>query len=357
MEDMIASEPQLPTAITGSAEAAQEMAAVLLKCSRDGQPIVVTGCGTSEHGAMAVAALIEAALPKRARVTARQAFEAALDPAHGGACLAISHEGSTRATILALQASRAAGATTAVITARGDSEATTAVDHKLVTPVVDRSWCHTVAYASAILAGGLIATRMTETSFPAALLARFMESVLARGSDVTAVGAALKGVRLLVTCGSGADRIAARELALKVEEGARIASVAYDLETLLHGHLAGTDGRDGMVLIATDPAAMDQRVARARQALQAARRIGIQAAGIFSEPAAAALDDDLTPAGRLVLPAADSDLGLLGSLVGSALGLQMLTVALVHTAGVNPDLIRREDRSYREAAAFAEEEA
>jgi hypothetical protein len=45
---------------------------------------------------------------------------------------------------------------------------------------------------------------------------------------------------------------------------------------------------------------------------------------------------------------------LAGALTGSALVLQMITLALVHEAGLNPDLIRREERPYREAAAVAE---
>ena len=41
--------------------------------------------------------------------------------------------------------------------------------------------------------------------------------------------------------GTGTDLINARELALKIEEGARIAATAHHLETLLHGHLAGCE--------------------------------------------------------------------------------------------------------------------
>ena len=37
--------------------------------------------------------------------------------------------------------------------------------------------------------------------------------------------------------------------------------------------------------------------------------------------------------------------------------LQLLTLELAHLAGSNPDLIRREQRPYREAAAMAETRA
>ena len=46
----------------------------------------------------------------------------------------------------------------------------------------------------------------------------------------------------------------ARELALKIEEGARIAATALQLESLLHGHLAGCDAETtALVLFAADP--------------------------------------------------------------------------------------------------------
>ena len=48
-----------------------------------------------------------------ARAEARQALDAALDPRAGGICIAISHDGGTRATRLALEAARESGATTA----------------------------------------------------------------------------------------------------------------------------------------------------------------------------------------------------------------------------------------------------
>jgi hypothetical protein len=40
-------------------------------------------------------------------------------------------------------------------------------------------------------------------------------------------------------------------------------------------------------------------------------------------------------------------------LVDGALAAQHLTLALAHEAGTNPDLIRREEDPYREAAALA----
>ena len=82
MEEMILSEPGLVAPILALPEA--DLAAEML---RETDTVVVTGCGTSEHAAMAGAALLGA--------RSRDAFEASLDPQRGGVCIAISHEGET----------------------------------------------------------------------------------------------------------------------------------------------------------------------------------------------------------------------------------------------------------------------
>ena len=65
--------------------------------------------------------------------------------------------------------------------------------------------------------------------------------------------------RTIVTIASGADRPAARELALKIEEAAWIPTTMRDLETFLHGHLPAMDATTGLVLILAD---RDGRAAR-----------------------------------------------------------------------------------------------
>jgi hypothetical protein len=74
-------------------------------------------------------------------------------------------------------------------------------------------------------------------------------------------------------------------------------------------------------------------------------------AAIVADGADEGWDAGATSAGRLVVPAAGTWVDqLLGALAGGAIALQLLTVGLVHEAGTNPDRIRREDETYREAA-------
>ena len=144
MEEMIVAQPRLAAPILGAdrpevTRLRDEVAAA----AAAGEPVVVTGCGTSEHAAMVVAELLTDSFRRAgfttARAEARQALDAALDPRPGGICLAISHDGGTRATQLALEAARARGATTGLITACADPSCAASADLVFVTPVPDDS--------------------------------------------------------------------------------------------------------------------------------------------------------------------------------------------------------------------------
>jgi glutamine---fructose-6-phosphate transaminase (isomerizing) len=330
-EEMILSEPALPAAIVGSpAPEAGAIHAAIHAAVEAGEPVVVTGCGTSEHGSMAVALQLADHLPG-AWVESRQAFDAAIWPRSGGIAIGVSHDGGTPATARALAAARAAGATTAAITAVPGSVSAEA-DHVLVTPAHDDSWCHTVAYASSILAGAAIA------GSPGAerLTAGAQGAIAARPAIAEAAKQLLPGRRIL-TAGFGADEVGARELALKIEEGARIPSTAHHLETLLHGHLAGCDAdTTALVILNLEPRGGEAHQKRVSEARAAVGRIGIPTVVLDTE---------------LGLPAAESPAE---ALLTGAVALQLLTLELAHLAGTNPDLIRREQAAYREAAAKAE---
>jgi len=358
MAEMVASQPGLVAPILGL-PAAPDIARLIGGAVAAGEPVVVTGCGTSEHGAMAMAELIDAALRLRGErsglVEPRQALEAALDPRPGGICLAVSHDGGTRATLLAVEAARAAGARVALVTARSEGSVAGAADARLVTPAVDRSWCHTVAYASAILAGAAIGSALAETPVEPAPLAAYLEATIARSEATTAVADRLVATRPIVVCGSGADRVTARELALKIEEGPRIPCVARDLETVLHGHLVACDEQTGFVLLGIDDRGGERRNRRLAIAAEAGSALGMAPIALLSPDADRAVRAEATPGGRMVLPAPPpTPLAPLAPLLGGAAALQTLTLALVEAAGVNPDLIRREEEPWRAAAAIAE---
>jgi glutamine---fructose-6-phosphate transaminase (isomerizing) len=343
MEDMLELEPTLPAVIAERRSVAAEIAGLARSAQQSAEPIAVVGCGTSEHGAQAIAAQLSEALG--ATVGCRQALDAVAAPRPGGLFIAVSHEGETAATIAALVAARKRGARTALVSARSASRGADQADIVLDTTVADRSWCHTVGYLAPILAGGLIAAELDGNSFEADAIAGFLAAVREEGVDVEAVAQADR----LVAAGAGVDAVTARELALKVAEGARLPSTALELENVLHGHLVGHDAASALALVATGPAgSIASR--RAGQVIAAARRIGLAVGAIGSADVANSLEASLLV--RVEAPAEVPS--LLARLLGGAIGLQLLTVALARKRGVNPDLLRREEEPYREAARLGE---
>jgi glutamine---fructose-6-phosphate transaminase (isomerizing) len=361
MQEMIAAQPALVEALLnspppGTSAAAEAVAAALER----NHPVIVCGCGTSEHAAHGIAALLSAAVdPQRsALVQARPAFSAALDPAPG-ACLVVSHDGETRASTLALLAARRAGAQTIAITHQRDASIARAAERVLVTPRHDDSWCHTVAYTSALAAGAALAGRLGPFIAQPAAARELVEHAI-KFTNPAPIADRLADRRVVLCAGAEADHATARELALKIAEGARLPAFALELETVLHGQLAAQEPADALILVAiTDQPERERLARRAAYAARAAAAIGIPVAGLFSDAYDRALAAELTPAGRIVTELADPSLvdRRLAGLLAGAGALQMLTLELAHARHTNPDLIRREQAAYRRAAYEAENSA
>jgi glutamine---fructose-6-phosphate transaminase (isomerizing) len=371
MTDMIEAEPALADRILARHEpvgsGAAELARVIRRTIRAGDPVVVTGCGTSEHAAYGVAEILREAVRSaeirapghatRHEPFAGQAFELSLDPPSTGLVIGISHEGGTTATNAVLDAARAAGGRTAIVTVSDRCPGAALADIVVETDELDQSWCHTVGYLSPLVAatavGAHIAGRVVDGAFRSA--ARdLIQAGVDRAGIAEPVATRFSETRSIVVVASGADRTAGRELVLKIEEGTWIPAAYRDLETFLHGHLAATDEAMGLVLILADRDRRAERLARATGALRAARGIGMVAAAILAADAAVDLPTDLTPAGRIVIPEAPALPAPVAALLGTATPLQMLTERLARARGVNPDPIHRDVDRYREAAESAE---
>jgi glucosamine--fructose-6-phosphate aminotransferase (isomerizing) len=353
MTEMIAAEPAIVARIltAGAAEDSQaaRLASAVAETIRAGSPVVVTGCGTSEHGALGVVEIWREATGSH-RITSAQAFELSLEPPSSGLVVGISHEGATGATNAALTAARAAGCQTALITVSARSPGAALADIIVETHELDQSWCHTVGYISPIAAGAAVAGHLTG----AAIVATLPSAPPFEAAE--AIAEALAGVDRVLVLGSGADRVAGRELVLKIEEGAWLSAAYRDLETFLHGHLAATDEQTAVVVIATDRRARDARLARVRGALAAARVIGMPTAAIVTAQASRLLPGELTSVGRIVVEEAPGEVpAAVASLLGSAMALQTLTEGLAIARGINPDPIHRDVDRYRLAADAADE--
>ena len=355
MTHMIEAEPALAIRIierhASISSPAADLSRAIRKAVIANEPVLVTGCGTSEHAALGIVEILAEAVraaglkgrsgaPVRLPVGA-QAFELALDPPSSGLVIGVSHEGATTATNAALDAARAAGAATAIITVSDRSPGAERVDIVVETGELDQSWCHTVGYLSPLAAATAMGAHLAKRPVDAALMSAvgdLLQAGLDRGSIAQ----------------TAADRRAGREFTLKIEEGTWIPAAYRDLETFLHGHLAATAPENGLVLILADRDRRPERLARAAGALRAARVIGMEAAAIVAADAAADLPTDLTPAGRIVLPEAPDLPAPVAALLGTAIPLQLLTERTARVRGVDPDPIHRDDDRYRDAADAAD---
>ncbi|HUG30177.1 MAG TPA: hypothetical protein VMQ65_06685 [Candidatus Limnocylindria bacterium] len=372
MTQMIESEPGLAARLLGRLGApdgqAERLARAVRTAAEAGHAVLVTGCGTSEHGALAAVEVLRegmrtAGLPWRlgeaGAPVAVQAFEGSLEDwlsGVGGLVIGVSHEGGTWATNRALERARTSGATVALVTASDRSPGAALADIVVATEELDQSWCHTVGYLSPILAATAVAAHLVgapvEPGAARDLLAAALTPDAFRATERLA--AVIADADRLIVAGTGVDRPAARELVLKVEEGAHLPAAMRDLETVLHGHLAGMDARTGFVLILTDLAHAEARAARAEGVLRAVEELGIRAGAILGDAYAGRIPAALTPAGRLVVPAAPALPAAAASILGSAVPLQLLTERLARARGVNPDPIRRDDPAYLRAAEAAD---
>ena len=191
----------------------------------------------------------------------------------------------------------------------------------VATPLHDTSWCHTVAYVSPLLLHALFAGLTAERA--TSLIAAALQAGAPDASPLT-------GCRRLLVVGSGVDEITASELALKLEEATFVPTTPLGAEKVLHGHLPAADEHTGLVLLRYDPDHAEARDRRSENVAAAAAVLGMPTVSLGTEVTTRT-----------------------EALLAGALGLQLLTLALCMALGTNPDLIRRDEPLYREAAEAA----
>lgn len=256
----------------------------------EGARVLFTGCGTSYHAALACG-------------PAAQALELVLGNAPPADVLvAISHEGETRLT---LEAVEGFGGETWLITGVADGPIARVADHVVVvTPEVEKSYCHTVSYACAVAAGRALQGEDVSG----------LPDAVARELEAEPLGASEHD--RLVVAGAGRDAATVLEAVLKLREGARVAAEAHHTEQLLHGHLAAIDDSVRCFVLEGDGRAAE----RAGAVMTALGELGCEAT--------------LVPSSH---PVAD------------IVRFQRLTVDLAEARGIDPDLIRWDEEPWDRA--------
>ena len=244
--------------------------------------IAVVGCGTSFHAA--------------------QTSGHGYDALEADVLVLVSHEGTTPLTI---EAAEAFAGPKWLVTAKAESPLAALCDEVVIaTPAVEESYCHTASYTSAV-----------------ATLAAL------QGEDVSwlpaAVSDELAGDRLPVSghdrwlfAGAGRDWPTAQEAALKLREGVYLPAEAYQLEELLHGHLAAVDENVRCFVLEGE----GRGAARAAETVAALGELGC--------------DVTLAPTRHPVV---------------DIVRFQLLTVDLAEARGTEPDLIRWDDPRWKRA--------
>jgi len=255
--------------------------------------VLHTGCGTSFHAAQTGG-------------WAEQALELVLAPLQADALVVLSHEGGTP---LSLEAARAFDGPVWLVTGKADSPLGELADEVvLAAPEIERSWCHTASYTSAVAA--VAALHGEDVSgLPGAV-----EQALEQREPVSA------HERFLVA-GAGRDWPTAQEAVLKLREGAFVAAEAHHTEQLLHGHLAAVDESVRAFVLEGEGRAAE----RAAGAVAALRELGCETT--------------LVPT---VHPVVD------------IVRFQLLTLDLAEARGVDPDRTHRDDPRWERAAAAYE---
>jgi glucosamine--fructose-6-phosphate aminotransferase (isomerizing) len=252
--------------------------------------IVHVGCGTSFHAAQTGGVAV-------------QALEAVLSSPEADLMVCVSHEGTTELT---LEAARAFEGSVWLVTGKEESPLAELADEVLVvTPEIEKSWCHTASYTCAVAALAVL-----------------------RGGDVSGLPAAVDAAiadpfpvsehERWLLAGAGRDWPTAQEAVLKLREGSFVSAEAHHTEQLLHGHLAAVDESVRCFVLEGSGRAAD----RARQAVAALEELGC--------------DVTLVPTEH---PVAD------------IVRFQALTLALADAKGIDPDSIHRDDERWKRAAA------
>jgi glucosamine--fructose-6-phosphate aminotransferase (isomerizing) len=253
--------------------------------------VLFTGCGTSFHAALATGA------------PAAQALELVLGRAPAADVLvALSHEGGTRLTTEAVEAF---GGETWLVTGAAKSPLARLVDHVVVAaPEIERSYCHTASYTSAVAAGRALLGE--DVSGLAEAVERELAAEPLPVSD---------GNRFLVA-GVGADVCTVLEAVLKLREGVHVVAEAHHTEQLLHGHLAAVDSSVRCFVLEGEGRAAE----RARGAVAALEELGC-----------------------------DTTLVATSHPVVDIVRFQRLTADLADARGVDPDRIRLDEDAWARA--------
>jgi glucosamine--fructose-6-phosphate aminotransferase (isomerizing) len=340
MHDAIYAQPgALRLVLRGNGDALRGAAVRL----REAERVILAGIGTSWHATLVGELLFAHVGRLGSRARALHSFEYVSywpDPDPKTGVVVISHRGTKRYSLSAIEKATAGGGVGVVITGKGSGEGLGVADYRLQTVEQEASAAHTISYTTAI---ALLAALAAEIGGDDETL-RSLEGIpdhlaFLLGQEAWEdLAVRFKDCRRYYVIGGGPNTATAYEAALKMAEAAHTTALGFNCEQFLHGPWCPLDAHDLLVVIAPPGPAYERCLLAAR----AAREIGASILAVVrdGDREVAALADE-----TIVLP----DIAELLSPILAVVPLQLFTYHLALVRGTNPDTMRGEQPAHGRA--------
>ena len=340
MHDAIYAQPgAIRLVLRNNAETLTAAAAHLRTVAR----LFLSGIGTSWHACLVGELLLSRIGRLDHRVRAFHSFEFKNywpDPDPNTGVVVVSHRGTKRFSLEALQKAKAAGGVGVVITGLGSGDGLKVADYILNTVEQESSAAHTISYTTALsLLAALAAEMGADEELAQALQAVPDQMAVLLGQEAWEdLAARFSDRRRYYFVGGGPNTATAYEAALKMSEANHATAVGLNCEQVLHGPWAAMDAGDVAFVIAPPGPSYERCLALAR----AAREIGAPVVGLVEEG-----DTELSGlcAETIALPPVPELL----SPILTVVPLQLFTYHLALQRGRNPDTMRGDEASHRRA--------
>ena len=322
-----------PTELARLLEAPEPVAEASALLHRAGRVFTV-GIGTSSNAALTAATLLRLA---GLEATAWTSYDFALyGPAlrASDAAVLFSHSGRKQQSRATLQRLATANVPAVWVAGAGAEENPATVTLRTVPR--ETSAAFTISHTAAML----LTARLAEALQPGvvgdlAALPAAVHEALGLDATVRALAEAWQDVGSIIAVGAGPQEPSAHEVAIKINEAARLRARGYAAEQFLHGPQAQVQADDALLLFATPGAALE----RSRVVAQFGLDVGLPVAWVAPLPG---------PAGVAPLPV--PDVGEWLAPIVQAVPGQLLAAHLAALRDLDADSFRRDEPAF--AAAY-----
>ncbi len=264
------------------------------------------------------------------------------DPDPGTGVIVVSHRGTKRFSLEALEKAKAGGGVGIVVTGLGSGERLAIADHMLRTVDQENSAAHTVSYTTALAILAALAAEVGDRDdIRAALEALPDQMAFLLGQELwDELTAGFRDRQRYYFIGGGPNTATAYEAALKMNEANHATTVGMNCEQVLHGPWAAMEPEDVVWVIAPPGPSYERCLAVAK----AANAIGAPVVGIVEE-------GDMTLASLCAQTIALPPIPELLTPILAVVPLQLFTYHLALLRGTNPDTMRADQPAHGRARA------